>query len=179
MEEEEDEEEKKEEEGEEEVDWGEVRLLKIMYFLSGLTGSTWGRFAAIYFNKEKHLNSAQIGTIEFAMPMVKTVFQPIHGYIADIYSAKKEVYMCTGVVSTSLLMLLAFPEIARGYKEILVINVAISAFVAGGVLDAYTISVLKSESNVQKYYGRIRLWCAVSWGLGNIVMVRFFFFSIY
>ena len=57
------EEEKTEEEDEEvKIDWSKVRLLKVMYFLSGLTGSTWGRFAAIYFNKEKHLSPSQIGT---------------------------------------------------------------------------------------------------------------------
>ena len=162
--------EEKREEEDVEVDWSKVRLLKVMYFLSGLTGSTWGRFAAIYFNKEKHLSPTQIGKIEFVMPMVKTIFQPIHGYIADIYSAKKEVYLFTGIICTSLLMLLAFPQIARGFAEILAINAALSAFVAGGVLDAYTISVLKSESNVQKYYGRIRLFCALSWGMGNVAM---------
>ena len=37
-EEEEEEEEEKEEEGV--IDWGKVKLLKVMYFLSGLTGST-------------------------------------------------------------------------------------------------------------------------------------------
>ena len=78
--------------------------------------------------------------------------------------------MFTGFISTSLLMLLAFPSIANSFLRILLINLGVSAFVAGGVLDAYTLDLLETKDNREKYYGRIRLWTAVSWGLGNMLM---------
>jgi hypothetical protein len=38
-----------------------ILWLKVIYFLSGVSSSTWGRFSAIYFVDEKKLNPFQVG----------------------------------------------------------------------------------------------------------------------
>ena len=45
-----------------------VFLLRVLYFLGGLSGATWGRFSTIYFNQSLHLSPTQIGAIEAVMP---------------------------------------------------------------------------------------------------------------
>jgi MFS family permease len=79
------------------------------------------------------------------------------------------VYLFTSIISSSLLMLQAFPSIASGFVPVLIINGALSAFVAGGVLDAYCLEYL-AQFDATRRYGQIRLWTAVSWGLGSVAM---------
>ena len=144
-------------------------LLKSVYFLGGLSGSTWGRFSTIYFNHVLHLSPSQIGIIEAVMVAVRFICTPIWGAIADLCHAKKSVYLFTTFVSSSILLLHAVPTIATGFLPVLYINAGLSAFIASGVLDAHTLEWL-AETNNTTMYGQIRLWTAVSWGLGNVLM---------
>lgn len=144
-------------------------LLKSVYFLGGLSGATWGRFSTIYFNQILKLSPAQIGIIEAIIPAVRFIFTPIWGVIADLYHAKKSVYLFTTLISSIILLFQAFPSIANGFYPVLLINGGLSAFVASGVLDAHTLEWLAETDNT-RLYGSIRLWTAVSWGIGNVVM---------
>ena len=146
-----------------------IFLLRCLYFLGGLTGATWGRFSTIYFNKVLHFSPAQIGFIEAAMPATRLISTPIWGVIADIFQAKKRVYLLTSFIASSILLLQAFPAIATGFVPVLLINLGLSAFVASGVLDAHCLEYLAEFGQTRKY-GTIRLWTAVSWGVGNLIM---------
>ena len=146
-----------------------IFLLRVLYFLGGLSGATWGRFSTIYFNQSLSLSPTQIGAIEAFMPGVRFFCQPMWGYIADRFRAKKTVYLFTSIINSSLLVTQAFPSIASGFMPVFLINGALSAFVAGGVLDAYCLEYL-AEFDSTRMYGQIRLWTAVSWGLGSIAM---------
>eukprot|EP00466_Bigelowiella_natans_P000419 jgi/Bigna1/125736/aug1.1_g444 len=92
-------------------EWGlRVLFCSAFYFLIGVSASTWGRFAAIYYNW-KGLGPLQIGIIEGLMPLVKAICQPLWGVIADIMHKKKRVWMATQIISTVLLCLLGTPVI--------------------------------------------------------------------
>ena len=146
-----------------------ILMLRVLYFLGGLSGSTWGRFSTIYFNTSLHLTPTQIGIIEATMPGVRLFFQPMWGFVADVFHAKKMVYLVTSIISSSLLVLQAFPQVTTGFFPALIINGILSAFVAGGVLDAYCLEYL-AKFDRTRMYGTIRLWTAVSWGVGSIGM---------
>ena len=42
----------------------------LLYFLGGISGSTFGRFSGVYY-VTKNLNPEQIGDLEAAMPIIK------------------------------------------------------------------------------------------------------------
>lgn len=148
-------------------DAGRVLILKALFFLGGISASTWGRFGLVYYT-QKGLSPTQIGQLEGSLPLVKLFGQPLWGYVADVTRSKKLVSLITYFLSTAILMLLAFPQIASSFQSILIISCALSAFTAPGVLDAYALDVLGEKNKNQ--YGQIRLWAAASWGLGALVM---------
>jgi MFS family permease len=118
-----------------------VRVLQALFFLGGISASTWGRFGLVYYT-QKGLSSTQIGQIEGALPLVKLVGQPFWGLVADYTRSKKIVSLVTMFISTAILMLLAFPAIASTFTIIMLITCALSAFSAPGVLDAYAMDTL-------------------------------------
>mmetsp|Transcript_2749 Transcript_2749/g.4471 ORF Transcript_2749/g.4471 Transcript_2749/m.4471 type:complete len:339 (+) Transcript_2749:408-1424(+) len=65
-------------------------------------------------------------------------------------------------------MLFALPQIAHGFRNLYMISIGISLFVAGGVLDAFTLNVLGPHA--KRLYGRLRMWTALSWGAGTFAM---------
>lgn len=144
-----------------------ILLLKCLYFLAGIGGSTWGRFATIFY-MSKGLSPAQIGIIEGAMPATKAICQPVWGILSDKMNNKKQVFLLTKILSTVFLMSFAIPGVADSFLHILLISIAISSCVASGVLDAYCLDTCGKDG--KKLYGRIRLWTAVSWGVGCFVM---------
>ena len=148
---------------------GKSLLLKTLWFLTGLGSSTWGRYAAIYYNIH-NLNAQQIGLIGGLTPAVRSISSPLWGMIADRYHKRKQVFLITKVISTSLLLTLALPAIYHSIPLIFVISLCSVIFVSQGVLDAYTLDMLQESGNNARLYGRYRLWAAVSWGLGAILM---------
>jgi len=141
----------------------EIWWMRILYFLSGLTSSTWGRFGSIYY-MTKGLNAEEIGVIEGCMPIVKAVFGFFWGYISDVTN-KKAVYFVTRVCGTSVLCLLGWHALVKyDFKTIMAISLGAQAFNSGGVLDAWTFDLLGDHA--QREYGKIRLFMALSWGIG-------------
>ena len=138
-------------------------LLRALYFLAGISSSTWGRFSAVYYN-EKGLSAQQMGILEGTMPMVSMIAAPLWGFLADRLRRKKLVALTTRVMSGGLLLMYAVPSIAKSFESLLLIGIGVALFVSQGILDAYTLDVLGEKRRRQ--YGRIRLWCAVSWGGG-------------
>eukprot|EP00586_Coscinodiscus_wailesii_P020939 CAMPEP_0172493484 /NCGR_PEP_ID=MMETSP1066-20121228/24947_1 /TAXON_ID=671091 /ORGANISM="Coscinodiscus wailesii, Strain CCMP2513" /LENGTH=492 /DNA_ID=CAMNT_0013263685 /DNA_START=198 /DNA_END=1676 /DNA_ORIENTATION=- len=142
-------------------------LIKSLYFLEGLGASTWGRFAAIYFNLHG-LSPGQIGLLGGLMPAVRTLAQPVWGVIADVWETRKGVYLLCRVAGTSVLLTMALPRVYESVVGIFVVSLLTVVFSSSGILDSYTLELL-GERNKTKY-GRYRLWCAVSWGAGAVGM---------
>jgi len=145
----------------------ELLTLRVLYFLVGISGATWGRFSTVYYN-EKSLNAQQIGVIEGCMPIMAGAIQPLWGYVADTTGHRWTVVVVTRVVNTSIMMLLAWPAVATGFPNLLLISLAMCLFSSGGILDGITLEVLGPHA--KRLYGSLRLWCAVSWGGGAVVM---------
>jgi len=142
-------------------------VVSLLYLFHGLGSATWGRFSCIYY-LTKGLSTFEIGIIEGLMPLMKMVCGPTWGYLADRLRSKKYVYLFSRATSSSILILLAFPQIARGFISILILSMLNVSFVAMGVLEAYAIEVCGREK--QKYYGRLRLWQSIAAGLGAVLM---------
>uniref|UniRef100_A0A0A9WEU0 Major facilitator superfamily domain-containing protein 6 n=1 Tax=Lygus hesperus TaxID=30085 RepID=A0A0A9WEU0_LYGHE len=144
-----------------------ILLLKCLYFMNGVSTTTWGRFGTIYY-LEKGLTSSEIGVIEGVMPAVQMIFIPLWGFVADKIHSRKTIVLGTQFTSSCVLCTLAIPIIYRSYTNILTVSVIMSLFVSTGILDAYTLDILGKKHF--KEYGRIRLWHAFAWGVGALSM---------
>jgi PPP family 3-phenylpropionic acid transporter len=91
--------------------------------------------------------------------------------MADKLRARKPVSMFTQFASVAIICLLAFPSIAVNYEWILIISLGSSLFTCSGVLDAYCLDLLGPK--YKNLYGQYRMYCAISWGLGNLAMGYF------
>ena len=151
----------------EELPFLKLIFFRIVYFLDGLTSTTWGRFGIIYYNQVKHLSPAQIGVLSGIMPLISFVFQPLWGAIADGIHSRKSVYVGCKVLSTSALLVLSLPSIDNFWRVFGCVS-GVAALQAEGVLDAHTIDFLGDANRA--LYGTIRVWAAISWGLGAVVM---------
>merc|ERR1719204_666051 len=147
--------------------YDQMWVVSCLYLFHGLGSATWGRFSCIYY-LTKGLSTFEIGVIEGLMPLMKMICGPTWGYLADKLHSKKYVYLMSRATSSTILILLAFPQIARGFLSILVLSMLNVSFVAMGVLEAYAIEVCGREK--QKFYGRMRLWQSIAAGLGAVLM---------
>ena len=140
-------------------------LFKVLYFLNGLSGATWGRFGIIYYNEVQHLNEEQIGILQGVMPLVGFVSMPLWGYVADMIQSRKIVYVfCKGMATISLLLM----SVCGGFYGTLICVIGMATFRSSGVLDAHTLDFLGNKH--RDLYGTLRLWTAISWGLGAVIM---------
>jgi PPP family 3-phenylpropionic acid transporter len=147
--------------------WRHVLLLRLLYFLQGISASTWGRFGTIYY-LARDLSKFEIGIIEGLIPAVSMIASPFWGILADKLHSRKKIALVTQTCSVVILCLLAFPSIAQGFGHILAISMTMALFVSGGILDAHTLDVLGSDYFYD--YGPIRMWSSISWGLGAMTM---------
>ena len=145
-----------------------ILILKLLYFLAGLSGTSWGRYSAIFY-VSRGLTPFQIGSIGCTIPFVRLVAQPIWGIVADKLRNRKAVYLFTTTLNTASILTLSIPEVSDAYWKIIVVASITASFVAGGILDAYALETLKEVGKVSDY-GKIRLWTAISWGGGTSVM---------
>ncbi|CAB9524894.1 Major facilitator superfamily domain-containing protein 6 [Seminavis robusta] len=138
---------------------------RLLYFLDGLSASAWGRFGIIYYNRIKHLSAGQIGVLQGVAPVLRLVSQPVWGYIADYVQSRKTIFVICNTCCTMLILSLSH---WKGFWPILCCVAAMSCFNSDGVLDAHTLDFLGEA--YRGMYGSIRLWTAISWGLGAVVM---------
>jgi len=141
----------------------EIRIMKFLYFLTGVSHSTWGRFGAIYY-MEKGLTAGEIGLIEGVMSCVQTVSTVFWGYISDVTKRKRGIFIFTTLMGTLVLTMLAFDFLASNFTNIFLISIASQAFMNSGILDGWSFDVLGSHAKSE--WGKIRLFQALSWGLG-------------
>ncbi|CAJ1948299.1 unnamed protein product [Cylindrotheca closterium] len=143
------------------------RLLffRSIYFLSGLSSATWGRFAVIYYNQVKHLSSEQIGVLQGLLRLMGFVTLPLWGYVADMIQSRKKVYLFCNTMSVVSLLLLSR---AQNFLTILCCVIGMASFKSSGVLDAHTLDFLGERH--RGMYGTIRMMMAISWGLGAVIM---------
>lgn len=142
-------------------------FFKVVYFFNGLSSSTWGRFGVIYYNQVKHMSPMQIGTLCSAVPIISFVTQPFWGVVADRIHSRKNVYVVCKVMSTCCLLALSLSAVDT-FEKVLTCVAGTAMFSSGGVLDAHTMDFL-GEKN-RGLYGTIRVWTAISWGLGAVLM---------
>jgi PPP family 3-phenylpropionic acid transporter len=145
--------------------WG-LFLFRFLFFLGGLSASTWGRFGVVYYNEVAHLSPQQIGILQGLTPLLSFVAMPCWGVVADWIQSRKKVFLFTKVLGT--ICLLALSVVPHDFTPILLCVSGLSLFRASGVLDAFVLDYL-GESH-RSLYGSIRLWTAVSWGIGAVVM---------
>jgi MFS family permease len=142
-------------------------FFKSLYFLNGLSASTWGRFGVIYYNSVKHLSPEQIGILQGAIPLFGLVTMPFWGYIADLVRSRKCVYLFCKVLGTISLLSLSLSSVDT-FPLILLCVSGMAIFKASGVLDAHTLDFLGKKHRTM--YGTIRMWAAISWGIGAVIM---------
>lgn len=146
-----------------------LRLCKLLYFMSGFSASSFGRFGTIFYVQVAKLNAAQIGAVEASQPVVGAVGNQLFGFLTDRLQRKKAVSLVTTSVTTCVLMLLMLPQVQCCMEPILAVMATVALFgVGGGVLDSYTLDLLGAARRGE--YGRYRLWLAISWGVGNAAM---------
>lgn len=140
-------------------------FFRCVYFLGGLSGATWGRFAVIYYDEIKHLSSEQIGVLQGLLRLMGFMTLPLWGYVADIIQSRKKVFLfCNTMSMISLLMLSRAPS----FLSILMCVLGMASFKSSGVLDAHALDFLGERH--RGMYGTIRMMTAISWGLGAVIM---------
>lgn len=150
--------------------WRGLLFFKFLYFLNGLSASTWGRFGVIFYNDVCHLEPEQIGILQGLAPWVSFLCMPLWGVVADRWwHSRKRVYLVTKALNTLSLVSLAWvPRGQHPFGAVLACVMAMSIFRSSGILDAYVLDYLGDQNKTQ--YGSIRLYTAISWGLGAVLM---------
>ena len=145
-------------------------VLKVLYFLNGFSGASFGRFSTLFY-LSRGLDATAIGYIGTACLIVAAIGNQLFGFITDYLQRKKLVSLVTRVISTLFITSFLLPQVGHSFKAILLIMASSSFFqVGGGVLDAYTFDLLEQASRPASEYGQYRLWLAISWGVGNVAM---------
>lgn len=143
-------------------------VIKSLYLLNALANSTWGRFAAIYYNSHG-LSPKQIGLIEgLGSSFAHTTGMFFWGYVSDKFQARKEVWVITKTCYTMILLMLAFPFIYNSYVRILAVAVTAQFFISQAILDSHTLDLLGNKNKM--FYGRYRMYASLGWGLGSVTM---------
>jgi MFS transporter, PPP family, 3-phenylpropionic acid transporter len=141
-------------------------LFRFLYFLNGLSASTWGRFGVVFYNQVGHLSPQQIGLLQGFTPLVAFIAMPCWGMLADWIQSRKHVYLICKALGT--ICLLALSVLPHTFESIFICVVGISIFSASGVLDASVLDYLGDSH--RGLYGSVRLWTAISWGIGAVIM---------
>lgn len=143
-------------------------MLKSLYFLSGLSASTWGRYSVIYYNLHG-LTPQHIGLLQGLMPIVKSISQPFWAFVVDHGCfTRKQIYLSCRILGTFVLLTLSLPWISKSTVRIFVVSLSTVTFSASGILYSYTLDLLGRLHKAK--YGQYRVWCAISWGLGAVLM---------
>jgi predicted MFS family arabinose efflux permease len=144
-----------------------ILFFKCVYFFRGLSASTWGRFGVIYYNRVQHLSNEKIGILQSVWPLIGVISMPFWGYMADVIQSRKRIFVLCKILSTLSLLALSLDRI-HSFPWILLCVSGTSLFRASGVLDAHTIDFLGETHRTS--YGSIRLYTALSWGLGAVIL---------
>jgi MFS family permease len=144
-----------------------ILFFKCVYFFRGLSALTWGRFGVIYYNRVQHLSNKQIGILQSVWPLIGVISMPFWGYMADVIQSRKRILVLCKILSTLSLLALSLDRM-HSFPWILLCVSGTSLFRASGVLDAHTIDFLGKTH--RSSYGSIRLFTALSWGLGAVIM---------
>jgi len=91
------------------------------------------------------------------------------GVMADKLRNKKLIFLLTNIISTAILTLLSFDYIMDNFLFTFTVLTFMAFFSgSGGIMDNYIMELLGPKR--QKEYGKIRLYNAVSWGVGCLIM---------
>ena len=78
------------------------------------------------------------------MPAVRTITNPVYGYIADRIRNKKKISLFTSTVSAFILLMFSLPFVKNnGFWAIYIVSIGISLFSdSGAIIDTYALDVL-------------------------------------
>lgn len=143
--------------------------IKILYFLSGFTSSSWGRLAPIFFTL-KDITPLQMGIIDTTSLFIKFMSNSFWGYISDKIRNKKKIFLFCNLMGTLTICLYSSDYITKhGFWIIFFISCLKSLFSQGSeVLTSYALEVLGKKSEL---FGQLRVYFAVSWGFGNLLFI--------
>ena len=144
-----------------------LRTVAVLMLLQGVSGSSWGRYGTLFY-MSAGITTQQIGVLGAARPVVSFFAAPTWGVVADVLRNRKAVYITTGLASVTCILLLAVGRLADAFWKILLLTVASALFSSAGIVDAFALGELKKVDREDEY-GKLRLWTAVSWGVGNPV----------
>eukprot|EP00055_Hartaetosiga_balthica_P011361 m.51346 g.51346 ORF g.51346 m.51346 type:complete len:469 (+) comp7559_c0_seq1:122-1528(+) len=144
-------------------------LAACLYFMQCLSLTPVGNFIAIYF-QYRHLDLNQIGLLIGAVyPFTQLLGQPIWCYFADVTN-KHKLFLClslflgTGIIFT-LLFMKSFLHLALVFGA--------GGFLSSGVnpmIDSATMACIEHHSLPMTRYGHLRVFGAVGWGVGALVI---------
>jgi PPP family 3-phenylpropionic acid transporter len=143
-----------------------ILTLKILYFLSGFTSSSWGRLSTIFYTI-KGLTPSEIGFLDGLILTFRLFTIPMWGYVSDKTRNKKGVFIFCSLASTISLCAFASDTLTNsGTWVIYLIAIITAIFTNSEILSPYAIEVLGKNSSA---WGDIRVWMAISWGIGSFI----------
>lgn len=153
------------------IDGVQMDLLfpKILQFSSGMYAIGWSKFSGIFF-AERGLKIRELGYLRALSLFVKLIGYPFWGLMADVFGNAK-LAMTISIILSSLLLEffrngLAFETIFILYFVRLLRSFANSVW---SLVDAITLKII-NKSNKKEGYGKQRVWCAISWGTGCLLV---------
>ena len=114
----------------------QMPLCAALFALGGLSATTWGRFAAVYY-EQKSLSTVEIGLIAGVTPICQAFAIPLWGVLADKLKNKKGVFLFTKVFNTVALSRECFqsePQIEWGGGGGSTALLSVERFVSAGTL---------------------------------------------
>ena len=108
-----------------------LAFIKVLYFMGGFSGASFGRFATLfYLSPPRSLNAGHIGLIEAAQPPFNALGNTLFGWLADRLQRKKAVTLGTQLVTTIAIVSFLVPSIGCCFEPIILV-MATNAFFSG------------------------------------------------
>ncbi len=142
-------------------------VLRLLYVLIYCSGVSWSPFLSVYL-RQVGLSGLQIGTLSGIGPAVMLVSQPLWGLVADL-RGRRRTLLLTMLASALLLPGFAWPG---GFWFLLgwsILHGSLSNPVSP-LIDSLVLDHLERQGNGS--FGHIRLWGAVGWAVGALVVGR-------
>ena len=140
-------------------------LLKNLYFFSGFSSASGPLYLPLYLDHYFSLRKEQIGLLLSIIPVLSFISTPLLTWIGESWiGLKNAAIICTifGIITFDLYAII-LPDSFTTLGFIIGLCV-LNAFLAsplGTILDSLVLILSKD-------YGKQRLWCSVSWGIGSL-----------
>ncbi len=141
--------------------------IKIYYFLVSVIGGVFATAMPIYYTN-LHFTSIQIGIL-IAIPSAAMLMQPFWGILVDKYNIARELGILGIVISSFILLPLAF---TTKFSQVVVI-VSLYAFIKTPVWSSIDNIIITYCMNNNINYGPLRVYASIAWGASLILFLPF------